>query len=274
MFTAPCYNIGMDREYAGVFPSRKKDGSIYYRASVTFKRKHISLGSFGDASSAHLAYVEAGRLLSDPSAGILEYSKSSPLAFEKWVSLINFRDNGLYIANPIYIYKKMFSYYLSPDQILKFDAEELFYYSSHKIMVRGGHYFAADYGSQVNILNRYGIRSHAVEGRDYIFKNGDTLDFRLSNIEIINRYTGVSKKIKKGRTYYRAVIHINGNFIVGDYESETEAAIAYNKAADLLKLKGLSRSYQHNYIENLSPEEYNSIYRSVDISVKIRTCSL
>ena len=137
-------------------------------------------------------------------------------------------------------------------------------------MVRGGHYFAADYGSQVNILNRYGIRSHAVDGRDYIFRNGDPLDFRLSNLEIINRYTGVTKKIRKGRTLYRATIHINGNFVIGDYPDETEAAIAYNKAADLLKLKGFQRNYPRNYIENLSSDDYNRIYREVTISPKIR----
>ena len=266
--------MAMKRENAGVFPSRKKDGTVYYRASVTFKRKHISLGSFGDASSAHRAYIEAGLLLRDHEKAILDYSETSSLSFEKWVCLINFRDNGLYISHPIYIYKKMFNYYLSPTEILKFDAEELFYYSSHKIMVRGGHYFVADYGSQVNILNRYGIKNHAVEGRDYLFKNGDPLDFRLANLEIINRYTGVIKKVKKGRTLYRAVIHINGNFIVGEYESETEAAIAYNKAADILKTRGLSKNYQRNYIDNLSAEEYNDIYRSLDISAKIRSYTL
>ena len=264
----------MKSENAGVYPSKKKDGSICYRASVTFRRKHISLGSFSVSSAAHLAYNEAGIILHDKSIGLLDHSSSSALPFEKWVSLINFRDNGIYISTPIYIMKKMFCYYLSPSDVLKFDAEELFYYSSHKIMARGNHYFVSDYGLQVNILNRYGIRSHAVRGRDYTFRNGDPLDFRLANLEIINRYTGVTRRTKSGRTFYRAVIHIKGNFIIGDYPEETEAAIAYNKAADLLKHKGFPKDYPRNYIENLSGTEYDRIYRRITISQKIRNLTL
>lgn len=36
-------------------------------------------------------------------------------------------------------------------------------------MRRGGHLFVADYGMQVNILNRYGIKNYAVKDKDYIF---------------------------------------------------------------------------------------------------------
>ncbi|MCR5250955.1 MAG: hypothetical protein K6E50_10155 [Lachnospiraceae bacterium] len=263
----------MKKENAGVYPAAKKDGSIYYRASLTHKRKHISLGSFETAEDAHRAYNQARLVLRDASCGVLNYRSSSLLPFEKWVSLINFRDNGLYISNPIYIMRRMFHYYLSPDEILKFDAEELFFYSSHKIMRRGSHYFVADYGSQINIANRYGIRSHAVEGRDYFFLNGDVLDFRSANLKIVNRYVGVTKEVHRGKTVYRCRIHIRGNFIVGDYASEEEAAAAYNKAADLLKQKGLKREFARNYIEKLSKEEYEALYASVRISQKIRELS-
>ncbi len=34
---------------------------------------------------------------------------------------MNFRDNGLYIANPIYIRIRYFEYYLTQDTVLKFD---------------------------------------------------------------------------------------------------------------------------------------------------------
>ena len=30
----------------GVFKAQKKNGDIYYRSSITFRSKHISLGSF------------------------------------------------------------------------------------------------------------------------------------------------------------------------------------------------------------------------------------
>ena len=48
----------------GVFAAVKKDGSVYYRASITFRCKHISLGSFTSESEAHSAYQSADKLLS------------------------------------------------------------------------------------------------------------------------------------------------------------------------------------------------------------------
>lgn len=259
----------MTKDPTGVSTAQKKDGTVYYRASLTRGRKHISLGSYDDPVKAHQAYEEAVRLLADPEIRIIDYSEECSLSFEKWVCLINFRDNRIYIANPIYILRKMFYYYLSPSEILKFDADDLFYYSSHKIMKRGGHYFAADYGSQVNILNRHGIKSYAVEGRDYFFINGDILDFRSSNLDIVNHYAGVTKEVHRGKTVYRVRIHINGNYIVGDYPDEITAAIAYNKAADTLAAKGFEKSFVRNDIADISEEEIRRIYSEIKISSKI-----
>lgn len=73
---------------------------------------------------------------------------------------MNFRDNGVYIKTPIYLRRNYFEYFLSPTLILKFDIDDLFYYSSHRIQKRGGHLFVSDYGMQYNILSRYGIKSH------------------------------------------------------------------------------------------------------------------
>ena len=44
---------------SGVYPAQKKDGTPYWRASVTHKGKHISLGSFDDETVAERAYREA-----------------------------------------------------------------------------------------------------------------------------------------------------------------------------------------------------------------------
>lgn len=259
----------MEKHTPGVYVDRKKDNSIYYRASLTFRRKHISLGGFAKEEQAHDAYLEARRLLFDEEITLLSYEETSPLSFDKWVSLLNFRDNGMYLVNPIYILRKMFYYYLTPDDILKFDADDLFYYSSHKIMRRGSHLFVADYGMQVNIHSRYGIRSHAVVGRDYRFLNGDTMDYRSTNLEIINRYYGVTKVLKSGTIMYRAVIHVKGNFVIGTYEHEAEAAIAYNKAVDLLKKNGYSKKYAINYIDCISEDDYGKCYQKVKISKKL-----
>ena len=45
----------------GVFPATKKDGTIYYRTSINYSGKHISLGSFASEEMAHLAYKEASQ---------------------------------------------------------------------------------------------------------------------------------------------------------------------------------------------------------------------
>lgn len=259
-----------DQHMEGVFPATKKSGEVYFRASLTFRRKHISLGSYQTPEEAHMAYKEGCKLLSDASIGLMNYHKSSTaLPFEKWVCLINFRDNNIYFGHPIYVGQRLFYYYLSPSHILKFDMDDLFYYSSHKIMRRGGHYFVADYGMQVNIASRYGIKNYAVEGVDYRFLNGDPTDFRRENLEILNTYHGVRSVKKKGQPMYAARIHIKGNYSIGTYPTEWEAAIAYNKAIDILKKNGVTKNFTPNYIEGISPREYAEIYSSLVISPKV-----
>lgn len=253
----------------GVFSAYKKDGTPYFRSSLTYKRKHISLGSFSTQESAHQAYLEGTRLLTDLSISLLQYHEDSPLSFEKWVCLINFRDNGIYFGTPIYMGQKLFYYYLSPAKCLKFDLDDLFYYSSHKIMCRGRHYFVADYGMQVNLASRYGIKNYAVEGCDFRFLNGDSTDFRRENLEIMNIYHGVRLTQKNGQYYYTVHIHINGNYSVGQYSTKEEAAIAYNKAIDILHQNGVNKNYTPNYIEGMSPSRYADIYTGLKISPRI-----
>ncbi len=258
-----------EKHYEGVFSAVKKSGEVYFRASLTFRRKHISLGSYETPEKAHEAYLEGSRLLTDPGIPLLSYRSSSPLPFEKWVCLINFRDNNLYLGNPIYIGQKLFYYYMTPSHVLKFDMDDLFYYASHKIMQRGNHYFVADYGMQINLVSRYGIKNYAVCGVDFRFRNGDPTDFRRENLEIFNNYHGVRLTQKNGRHYYTVRIHVRGNFLVGTYPSQLEAAIAYNKAIDFLRKNGVQKNYTPNYIEGLSPGRYAEIYSSLQISPKI-----
>lgn len=252
----------------GVFEAKKKDGTIYYRSNLTFKNKHISLGSYDSEASAHQAYRVASSILTDTASIEDSYYMTYALPFEKIVSLINFRDNNMYISTPIYLRKNYFSYYLSINQELKFDIDDLFYYSSHKIMQRKGHLFVNDYGMQVTIQSRYGIKSHAVEGRDYQFVNGDPTDFRYSNLLIINHYHGVSRIERGGEYKYRTKIHINGNYTIGTYSTEEKAAIAYNKAVDLAKLHGINKNFPENYIETMSGKEYADLYSRLKISSK------
>lgn len=253
---------------AGVYIAKKKDNSTYYRSSLTYRSKHISLGSYPTEQEAHEAYLNALSLL-DSDIGV-DDALLIPglLSFEKIVMLINFRDNRMYIPTPIYLRKNYFSYYLAADRELKFDIDDLFYYSSHKILQRQGHLYVNDYGMQITLLMRYGIKSHAVCDRDYRFVNGDLNDFRYSNIEVINPYFGVTRFLKNGMFRYRVRIHINGNHTIGTYRDLTRAAIAYNKAVDLAHQAGITKKYPENYIEDLSAKDYAEIYTKVKISEK------
>ena len=169
----------------GVYEARKKSGEIYYRASFTYKNKHISLGSSSDEASCHAMYNEACEIINNSSDHWIDtdhrttsYNEAMTLSLGKYISLINFRDNNIYIKTPIYMCHKYFLYFLKEHEVLQFSTDDLFYYSNHTIMSRGGYYFVNDYGMQTSILSRFGVRSHSVKGRDYVFKNGDTHDYR------------------------------------------------------------------------------------------------
>ncbi len=258
-----------NKNVVGVYATKLKDGTPSYRASITFRGKHIALGSYDDEKKAGKVYREASKILSDNFRTISSYTSKMSIPFDKYVSLINYRDKGMYIATPIYLENRFFRYYLSPSLYLTFDIEDLFYYSSHKIMKRGSHLFVADYGSQLSVLQRYGIKSYAVEGRDYQFANDDPTDLRYENIIILNRYRGVMQFSEKGFIRYKAVIHVKSNYVVGKYNSEAEAAVAYNKAADILIKNGIKKNFQLNYVEDLSPSQYADIYVKLKISPKI-----
>lgn len=264
----------MDKKMPGVFVAQKKNGTVYYRSSITYKQKHISLGSYDSSAKACGAYLEASSLIRDNALTLKDYSPNRILSHDKWVSLINFRDNDIYISTPIYLHPRFFEYFLSPEIILKFDIDDLFYYSKRRIMQRGRHFFVADYGMQVNIANRYGIKNYAVLDRDYHFVNGDPYDFRYENIEIFNSYHGVTKRTTKKGIVYVSKIHINGNYTIGTYATNTEAAIAYNKAIDILTKAGVTKNFTPNYIEELSPSTYADIYTGISVSPKIKNYRL
>ncbi len=246
----------------GVFQAQKKDGTVYYRSSFTHQNKHISLGSYPTEWEAHTVYAEANNIMNSTCI-IDDYQTTFSIKFEKYVSLINFRDNGIYIKTPCYLKKTYFYYYFAPGDYLIFDQNDLFYYSSHKIMRRNGHLFVADYGMQVNILSRYGIKNHAVAGKDYQFKNEDSSDFRYENIEVINPYYGVSRVLKKDTICYKAKIHLRSEYVIGYFSDAVTAAIAYNKAVDILKKNGFFKDFSTNYIENFSPKMYAEVYSDI-----------
>jgi hypothetical protein len=254
----------------GLTKACKKNGEVYYRAGITYRNKHISLGSFNDITLGNKAYETANAILREGMYTLSDYDKAFGLPFEKWVILINYRDNGIYIRNPIYLRKNYFLYYIGKDNFYLFDTDDLFYYGHHKIMIRGGHLFVSDYGMQVSILSRYGIKNYAVAGKDYRFINGNEHDLRYSNIEVINQYHGVSFSKWKGQPCYVAKIHIEGDYVVGRYPTEKEAAIAYNKAADTLRRSGFLKNFPINYVAEADEIEYAKLYHKLRISRNIR----
>lgn len=253
----------------GSFQAKKKDGTIYYRSSITYKNKHISLGSFPTQEKAHKAYLEAGTIISEPALTLDSHTKNSILSFEKWVVLTNYRDNNLYFPTPIYVRPKFFYYYLDSKTRLIFDIDDLFFYASHKISRRGGHLFVADYGMQLTIHSRYGIKNYAVLEKDYRFINGDLHDYRYENIEILNPYHGVSLCTDKEKKKYCTRLNLHGYYTVGYYETAIEAAIAYNKAIDIVRRNGCKKNFSFNDIDTVSPSVYANIYSKLKISDSI-----
>ena len=84
----------------GVYTAKKKNGDIYFRSNITYRMKHISLGSYATEEAAHKAYLTAHRILEDPTVSPEELlntpERFSDLLFEKQICLVNFRDHNLY----------------------------------------------------------------------------------------------------------------------------------------------------------------------------------
>ncbi len=255
---------------SGVYPAQKKDGTLCWRASVTHKGKHISLGSFDDETAAERAYQEACVVLRGGADKALpeisDYREGTcAMPFSKWVALINFRDNGIWCRGPIYLRKGYFEYYLSATEDYRFGPDDLFYYTHHTIQKRGGHLFVADYGMQVSVLSRYGVRPYSVPGRDHYFKNGDDHDYRPGNLVVVNRYMGVQQESLRKNFVARINMGSGKTVVVGHYDTEEEAAIAYNKAVDVLKAAGSDRAYEKNYLDDVSPAKYIVLYNNIKI---------
>lgn len=255
----------------GIYSTTKKDGTNYYRVSVTYKNKHISLGSSDQYENALKRYELATDILRNNRYKLQDYAQSDrSLDFEKWVILMNVRDNGLYFKTPIYLSKHYFTYYLDEHTQLYFDVDDLFFYSTHKIFARGNYLFVNDYGMQMNIMSRFGVRNHASNGKDYVFVDGNIHNFRYENIHIVNPYIGVEKVLQNGKYYYKAKIHINGYLTIGYFKSNHKAAVAYNKAVDFLKrYVQPCKDYSKNYIEGIPQEEIDYYYVSIQLPSSI-----
>ena len=66
----------------GVYLATSKNGSTYYRSNITFRNKHISLGSFDNITIANEAYNEACKIL-DGKISINDIHKIKNLSLDK-----------------------------------------------------------------------------------------------------------------------------------------------------------------------------------------------
>ncbi|MBQ9631672.1 MAG: hypothetical protein IJV04_01970 [Lachnospiraceae bacterium] len=254
----------------GVFQAKKRDGSTVFRAAISRNGKRVSIGSYATEEEAGRAYEDALDLYEHAEVDLLALPlQDTLLSFDKCVTIINHRDHGIYIKTPIYLRKGYFSYFLKGFGELKFDNDDLFYYSSHRILAHGGHLYVNDFGMQYGILARYGIHNFAVCGRDYRFANGDDKDFRYENVIVINRYHGVRQTEIKGQIFYEAKIHLRGDHLIGRYDSDNLAAVAYNKAADLCKEIGIHKEFPRNYISEYTHEADRKAYEEIHITERL-----
>ncbi len=254
-----------------IYPNLKGDRTTY-KVYFVYKKKKLYLGLFDSNEAATKALQDAHEIMC-ASFGTLDFPHSL-IDFKKIISLCNFRDHKMYIKNPIYLMDSYFHYYLSKDIILTFDMKDLLFFSTYKINKRGNYLYTYDSISQQSLLNRFGILNHSTAGKDYVFKNGNPYDFRRDNIEVINTYKGVCKKIIDDQTFYTATIYTTQPLILGHYPSEITAAIAYNKAADFLMAQSdVQREYILNTIPFITKAEYDAIYASIKLSPRLKTPS-
>ena len=77
----------MKKKLPGVYETKQKNGTLSYRSSITYKSKHISLGSYQTPEAAYNAYKAAGTLLSASGTVLEDFSPKSHLPFAQWVIL-------------------------------------------------------------------------------------------------------------------------------------------------------------------------------------------
>ena len=80
----------------GVYEAKKKNGQLYYRAHIHFRGKHIALGSFDTMEQAGKVHEAARELLDDSKITLPDaFSKYPLIRYDKIVTLLNFRNNGI-----------------------------------------------------------------------------------------------------------------------------------------------------------------------------------
>ena len=73
---------------------------------------------------------------------------------------------------------------------------------------------------------------------------------------------------EKDVPYHESRIHINGEFIIGRFSTDAEAAVAYNKAVDAAVDAGVEKNFIQNYVLEYTPKEYAEVYTNITLPEK------
>lgn len=247
--------------------TKQSGDTVKYRVYYMYQSKKIYIGIYETSEKAQEVYAWVDTKMS--SGFSLEDYLGSPIAFDKFITLLNFKNNGAYFSVPIYIFPDHFKYYLSEDFYMIFSLKDLFFISNYKIHKRGQYLYINIGTRQENLLKRFGISNHATYGVDYLMHNGNRYDLRRENIHILNHYKGVQYEDKYHTKTYVARIRTTQYLVIGHYDSELLAAIAYNKAVDYLEKSSSSCSYEKNEFPFLTRQEYQSLYDKVEVSKRL-----
>lgn len=247
-----------------IYPAKKDHYRVYY----LYKSRKIYIGLYNNYDQATLAYDFTHHLFNS-SFSIEDFTEDCLIPFEKFITCINYRDTGIYIKTPIYIHKDHFKYYFAYNFYLLFDLKDLLYFSTNKIHKRGEYLYTYIGDHQESILKRFGFSKKMTYLTDYCFVNDNRYDFRRHNIKVINHYTGVFSEVKFNKPTFVTRIFTDKYIVVGHYETEVQAAIAYNRAVDLLKDSPFASKYQKNTFPFLTRHEYEQIYTNLLISKRL-----
>lgn len=244
-----------------------KSGTTFYRVYYFYKSKKIYVGLYETVEKAQKAYDYVDFILKHD-VFVSDY-EDGLISFSKFIVFINFRNSGMYISTPIFIYDNYFNYYVSKELFIILDLRDLLFFSTYKIFKRGNYLYTTIGYRQESILNRFGILPNSVLGKDYYFKNDNRYDLRRDNLVVVTHYTGVHLETKFNKPTYVTRIFTDRYIVVGHYESELLAAIAYNKALNLSISLGFNQHATSNNIPYLTKSEYQALYDRLTISPRI-----